>query len=393
MKTKMKVVMPGVQTRYSSEEEQVILRAIRELPTFTQGTELENFEKEFANYIGIPGAVGVCNGTAALELSAILSGTGPGDEVVIPAHTFVASAIPFARRGAKLVFADIDPETRLISAQTILPCLSKKTKLVVVVHLYGLMAEMESIMELSKKYRFVIVEDCAQAPGAVQKEKKAGSIADYGCFSFHTNKNITTFGEGGMLTLRDPEKINIVKKLRWLGNWPFEGKRERYWLPAMNDLVPALEGEWPHNFCLSEIQAVLGRLLLRKLDFINEKRRKQAEFFRQALSNYSEISFQRVEEKNSHVYHLLSARYEGDRDALIELLWKEYEIKCIVQYWPLYRSELFKKFGYTNIYCPNAEYFFDHMISFPWWSDMPLEILEYMTTAVQESIVQLREKR
>ena len=328
LKTKMRVEMHGVQTRYSKEEEEALLRAVRELNSFTQGAELENFEKEFADYIGVPAAVGVCNGTAALELAATLAQIGPGDEVIVPAHTFVGSAVPFARRGAKLVFADIDPDTRLISTETIRPCINQRTRLVVVVHLYGLMADMDPIMELSKKHQLVVVEDCAQSPGAADDGKKAGSIGDFGCFSFHTNKNITTLGEGGMLTCQSQEDAIRVKKLRWLGNWPFEDKREKYWVPAMNNLVLAIEGVWPYNFCLSDIQAAVGRVLLRRLDSINEQRRKQAEFFKQALSDCPGISFQKVRQRESHVYHLMSTQYDGsvyqiNRDHLIERLWQE----------------------------------------------------------------------
>lgn len=394
-KTRMKVEMPGIQTRYTGEEERAMLKAVRELNSFTQGPELKNFEKEFAEYIGVPAAVGVCNGTAALELAAVLSNVGPEDEIIIPAHTFVASAVPFARRGARLVFADIDPQTRVISSETIQSCLTQKTKVVVVVHLYGLMADMDPIMALSDKHGFRVVEDCAQSPGAIYRGKRAGSIGDFGCFSFHTNKNITTLGEGGLLVCRDPKAAERARKLSWLGNWPFEGERERYWLPAMSNLVVAVEGVWPYNFCLSEIQAAVGRVLLRKLDAINEQRRKQAESFRKGLADDPELSFQRVAARENHVYHLMSAVYDGgqsgkNRDDLIELLWKEYQIKCIIQYWPLYRSELFKSFGYGENRCPNAEFFFDHMISFPWWSNMPSETIQYMIESVKEAIHRLR---
>ncbi len=390
----VKVEFPAIQTRYTPEEEQVVLETMRNSKTLTQGPELEAFEKEFAEYVGVPYALGVSSCTSALELAAILSGIGEGDEVIVPAHTFVSSVVPFARTGARPVWADIDPDMRVVTAETIAPCITDRTRVIVVVHLYGLMPPMEPIVELAARNGLIVVEDCAQAPGATCKGRRAGSFGEFGCFSFHTQKNITTLGEGGMLTIQSDEMYEKAKGLRWMGHRPFENQT-RYWLPAMTNLVQAVPGVWPVNFCLGEVQAALGRALLKRLDAINESRRRQAKQIRDTLADYPELSFQKIPEGHLHAYHLFSARYDGPagktRDDLIQLLLDEYGIKCIVQYWPLYRSHLFKSFGYGEADCPETDRFFDNMISFPWWTDMPQETVEYMIDSIRRALEKLRQ--
>ena len=389
----MKVEMPAIQSRHTDEEIQAAVRAMRECKTYSQGDELRAFEKEFADYLGAHHAIGLSSATACLEMAAMLSRVGKGDEVVMPGHTFVSSAVPFGRSGARIVWADIDPDTRVASVDTIRACVTDKTRVVLVTHLYGLCAEMAPIADLCKERNILLVEDCAQSPGAERGGKKAGTFGDFGCFSFHTHKNMTTLGEGGMLVCRDEATDVIARKLRWMGNWPFEKRREKYWVPAMGDLVVAMPGVWPVNYCLGEVQAAVGRLVLKRLDAINENRREQAASFRSGLADCPELSFQKVTEPRAHVYHLLSARVNRiNRDGLMERLHKEYEIKCIVQYIPLYRAPLFKAFGLGQADCPNSDAFFDNMISFPWWTKMPEDVLDYMAQSTRSAISELRQR-
>ncbi len=387
----MKVEMPSVQSRHTEEEIQAVVRAMRECKTYTQGEELKAFEKEFAAYLGAAHAIGVSSCTSALELAAMVSEAGEGTEVVMPAHTFVSSAVPFARTGARLVWADIEPETRVLSVDTIRPCLTERTRVVLVTHLYGLYADMEPIVELCKERGIQVVEDCAQSPGAELGGKKAGTFGDFGCFSFHTHKNMTTMGEGGMLVFRSEKDADTARKLRWMGHAPFEEPRERYWVPAMGNLVQGRAGVWPINCCLGEMQAAVGRVVLKRLDGINEQRREQAERFRTALADCPELGFQKVTERLSHVYHLMGVRIDGvDRDDFIALLYDKYEIKCLVHYIPLYRTPLFKAFGLGEADCPNSDAFFDHGVGFPWWSGMPDDVLDYMAESVRAALSELK---
>jgi dTDP-4-amino-4,6-dideoxygalactose transaminase len=389
------IELPAIQTRLNEEEEQAVLRVLREGKTLAAGPEGAAFEQEFAAFIGSEDAVSLSNATAALESAAILSGLGPGDEVIIPAHTFVSSAVPFARTGATLKWADIDPKTRLVSAETIAPLITTRTRVLVVVHLYGLTADMDPIMALAEKHNLVVVEDCAQAPGARYKGKRVGTFGNYGCFSFHSQKNITTLGEGGMVAVKSREVARRVRQLRWMGNWPFEQERESYWKPAMGNIVEPAPGLWPHNFCLGEPNCAVGRLLIKRLDHINANRQLQAKRFKDALRSVPELTFQEVPEGGEHVYHLMSARFDGSafnkhRDDLIRQLLHEHQLKCIVQYWPLYRSELFQKQGLGVANVPETDCYFDNMISFPWWSDMGDDLIDDMAQRVCRAVEALR---
>lgn len=389
------IEMIGVQTRLNDAEEQALLKVLREAKTLATGPEGEALEKEFAAYLGSGDAVALSSCSSALELSAILTGLKEGDEVIIPAHTFVATAVPFGRTGATIKWADIDTDTRVVSAASIASLITDKTKVIVAVHLYGLPCDMDAIMALADKHNIQVVEDCAQAPGAKYKGKYVGSIGHFGCFSFHTHKNINTLGEGGMLTVRDPKLAVDARRLRWMGNWPIEGERKRYWEPAMSDLVEPIPGRWPANFCMGEPNAAVGRLLIKRLDDINQQRREQAARFMVFFKDYPEMSFQAVPEGCEHVYHLMNARYDGqahgkDNGDLIERLFEKYKLKCIVQYWPLNRSDLFKKFGFGDAVVPETDRFFDNMISFPWWSSMGDDLVDDMARRAVSALDEMR---
>ena len=390
------IEMPGVQTRLNGEEEQLLLSVLRKAKSLSTGPEGEAFEKEFAQFAGTPDAVALSNCSAALELAAVMSGIGPGDEVIVPSHTFVSTAVPFARYGATIRWADIDPDTRLMTARTIEPLVTKRTKVIVVVHLYGLAADMDPIMAVAKAHDLIVVEDCAQAPGARYKNRRVGSIGRFGCFSFHTHKNMTTLGEGGMLTTQDGQDAVAGRRMRWMGNWPFEGTRQRYWLPAMGNIVEPIPGRWPFNYCLGEPNAAVGRAVLKRLDAINAQRQKQARRFLGALKDFPELSFQHIPDGCEHVYHLVSARYDGKkggktRDDLVELLFNKYKLKPVVQYWPLHHTELFRKFGFGEASAPEADRFFGSMLSFPWWSDMPEKVIDEMARRTCYALEELRQ--
>ncbi len=388
------IQMIGVQTRLNEQEEQKLLQVLREASTLAAGPEAEAFETEFADFVGSGGAAAVNSCSSALELSATFCNLGAGDEVILPAHTFVASAVPFARSGATLRWADIDPDTRLATAQTIEPLINSRTRVILVVHLYGLTVDMDPILELARKHNLFVVEDCAQANAAHYKGRRVGSMGDFGCFSFHTHKNMNTLGEGGMLTTKDPQHAIAARRMRWMGNWPFEEEREHYWLPAMGNIVEPVPGRWPVNYCMGEPNAAVGRLLLKRIDQINDQRRLQASRFTKALADYPELVFQHVPDDCEHVYHLLPARYDGangkTRDDLIQVMSTEYNLKAIVQYWPLNRSELFTAFGFSDANVPETDRYFDNMIGFPWWSDMSDTLLDDMIERTKLSLDALR---
>ncbi len=392
---KYRIPWSGRSINYTAKEIESVVRAMRTADPLTQGKHQKEFEVAFARYIGVNHAFAVSSCTGALELCALLTGLKKGDEIIMPAHTFCASAISFARTGAKIVWADIDPDTRVVTAETIAKCLSSKTKVILVVHLYGLAVDMDPIIKLTKQKKIYIVEDCAQALGARYKNKKVGALGDFGCFSFHCQKNITTLGEGGMLTVRSDKMAKLVPGLRHNGVRSFGGERKKFWVPAMANVDFDLPQVWPYNFCIGEVQCALGVELLKSVDEGNIFRRKRAQKMIKALKEYPELIFQKVIDPKMHVYHLLSARYDGQkfgktRDDLIELLVSKFKIKAIVQFYPLYRYPLFKKVGFGRACCPETDKFFDNMISFPFHLWMSDKDFNYMIDSVRQALTELR---
>ncbi|MBE7438843.1 MAG: DegT/DnrJ/EryC1/StrS family aminotransferase [Spirochaetales bacterium] len=379
---------------YSDEEVETVVRVMRNGDPLTQGKYQTQFEKDFADYAGASHAFAVSSCTAALELSALLCSLKPGDEVIAPAHTFAATVIPFARTGARIVWADIDPDTFLVNAKTIEPLINERSRVVIVVHLYGMSCDMDPIVELARKYGLLIVEDAAQAPGASYRGRKVGSIGDFGCFSFHTHKNMTTLGEGGALLVKSSEHARLVPGLRHNGMRAFTGEREDYWLPAMSDVDFDLVGVWPYNFCLGEVQCALASKLLDRLDQMNAGRSAKARRFREAMADFPELVFQKALEGCGHVHHLLPARYDGPsgRDALIRKLFREKGVKPVVQYYPLYRYPMFQRAGFGEARCPQTDRFFDSMLSFPFHHWQSEEEFNEMIAVTREAMDELRKE-
>ena len=383
---------------YTRDEIDTVVHAMKKADPLTQGAYQVEFENKFAEFFNVKHVFAMSSCTAALELSAILTKIKKGDEVIIPAHTFAATAIPFGRTGAGIVWADIDKDTRLVTAETIQKCITKKTRAIVVVHLYGLVVDMDPILALAKKHKLFVIEDTAQAPGAKYKDKRAGTLGDFGCFSFHTHKNISTLGEGGMLVVKDSELAKLVPGLRHNGMRGFDFKREKYWLPAMGNVDFDWVNVWPYNFCIGEVQCALGSKLLNRLDQINIQRRKRALGIIKKLKAYPELIFQSIPKGCEHVFHLLAARYAGTafnstRDEFIELMAFKYKVKVIVQYYPLYRYPMFIKAGFGGADCPNTDYFFDNMVSFPFHQGLTEKQIDYMVEAMIKTLDQLRRSK
>jgi len=380
---------------YSEIEIQRVVEAMKTADPLTQGKYLAEFEQKFRDYLGSGPAFAVANCTNALDLSATLSRLAPGDEVVVPAHTFCATAIPFAHVGATIRWADIDPATRVVSLETIKAVTTTKTKVIVVVHLYGLMAPMPEIMAFATERGIMVVEDCAQAIGAEIDGQKAGTFGDFACFSFHGAKNMSTLGEGGMLVVKSEEHARLVPGLRHNGCCGFPGERQEYWKPAMSNVEVDIQGVWPYNFCLGEIQCAVGAALLDRVDAMTEERIRRAEKFKKAVSDFPELNFQTIPSNHRHVFHLLSARYDGpeygvSRDRFIATMWGEYGVKVIVQYYPLYRYPLFQAHGFGDAACPHTDHFFDNMVSFPFHLWLAEDDFDYIIEATVKTLEALR---
>jgi dTDP-4-amino-4,6-dideoxygalactose transaminase len=376
---------------YTENEIRQIISVAQHAIPLTQGKYQKRFENKFCKYIGAKYSFAVNNATSALELSAQLCQFKSGDEVIIPGHTYTASAYPFIKKGAKIVWADIDDKTLVITSNTIKKCITSKTKAIVVVHLYGYGADMQEIMKLAKKHNLIVIEDVAQALGSKIDDKMAGTYGDFGVFSFHSHKNITTLGEGGMLVVKDKKLAEIIPMLRHNGHKDFNFDREYYWLPAMGNVdLPELNGEkiLPNNYCLGEVECSLGEMLLNRIDEINSFKRRRAIHFIDELNNFKSIKFNRVDSQR-HNYHLLVAKINnGKRDIFIKSM-SQRGVQCVVQYYPLYRYDLYKKLGLGKANCPATDDFFDSMVSFPFNHMIGDEDFNWMLNEVKKCLESL----
>lgn len=385
-----KLEFSGTGHRYTPEEVDVVQQVMQTASPLTQGKYRDLFENKFAAYLGVKHAFTVNNATNALEITAQLCLFREGDEILCPSHTFTASLYPFVKKGAKPVWVDIDPETRVVSLENIKKAVTPKTKAIIAVHLYGYcIDDIELIEKFARERNILLIEDVAQAMGTEVNGKKAGTFGDFAIFSFHSHKNMTTLGEGGMLVVKDEKYAKIIPMLRHNGHAPYAFEREDYWIPATGNVdLPELEGNilYPNNYCLGEVECALGAKLLDRVDKMNSEKRTRALKFIDSVSPYGLLKFHRVETKQ-HNYHLLVAQVKDDkRDELFRKMAYEKKIQCVVQYYPLNRYDLYKKLGFSEAQCPNADQFYDNMISFPFHHWMRDEEFEYLTESTIQAI-------
>ncbi|MDD2272299.1 MAG: DegT/DnrJ/EryC1/StrS aminotransferase family protein [Desulfuromonadaceae bacterium] len=262
------------------------------------GAEGREFEKEFANYTGCTHAIALANGTVALELALYALGIGPGDEVITTCRTFIASASCIVMRGATPVLADVDPISQNITAETILPHITHRTKAIICVHLAGWPCNMDPIMELAGEHGLKVIEDCAQAHGATYKGRSVGSLGDVAAFSFCQDKIMSTGGEGGMLTTSD--------KVLWRKAWEFKDHGKSY--DAVYDKKHGPGFRWLHesfgtNWRMTEMQSAIGRVQLKKLPKWKSIRNRNAEILTEAFSKISALRVTSPLQEIGHAYY------------------------------------------------------------------------------------------
>lgn len=267
---------------------------------YTLGGEVEGFEAEFAEYCETAHCVGVSSGTAALSLVLRAAGIGAGDEVIVPAHTFIASALGAVHAGATPVLCDVDEATGLIDPEAARAAVTERTAAIVAVHLYGQMCDMDPICEIARSRGLFVLEDAAQAHGALYKGRRAGSLGDAGAFSFYPSKNLGALGDGGAVCTDDEMLAARVRRLRNLGQ---KSKGEHV--------------ELGFNERLDGLQAALLRVKLPYLDGWNEARRARALRYRELL--WGEVRLLEERSESPCVYHLMPARFE-DREAVAAVL-------------------------------------------------------------------------
>ncbi len=264
---------------------------------FILGPEVEAFEQEFAAYCQADHAVGVNSGTSALHLALLALGIGPGDEVITVPFTFFATVAAIRYVDATPVLVDIDPHTFNLDVQQIEARITPRTRAILLVHLYGQPAEMDTILEIARRHKLAVVEDAAQAHGAEYRGRRVGALGDIGCFSFYPSKNLGAPGEGGMVVTNHPQYARTVRMLR---DW---GQDQKY--------HPVLKG---FNYRLQGLQAAVLRVKFRRLEAWTEARRSNAALYHRLLEG-SGLTLPNAPQHSRHVYHLYTIRAQ-DRDNL-----------------------------------------------------------------------------
>ena len=317
------------------KEEIEAVKRVLESGFLAQGREVENFEKEFASYIGVGYAVAVANGTAALDLALKALGIGEGDEVITTPFTFIATANAILYQRAKPVFADIDPLTFNLDPDAVLELITPRTKAIILVHLYGQPCDMDAFVQIAEDHKLFLIEDCAQAHGAEFRGKKVGKFGDVGVFSFYPTKNMTT-GEGGIVVT---DRKDIAERIRRLRD---HGQSSKY-----------VHEELGYNFRMTDIAAAMGRVQLKKLDSLNEKRIRNARKLIEGMKGLKSVEPPFVDSRVKHVFNQFVIKAEN-RDYLARKL-HEMGIGTAVHYpKPVHHQPLYRSLGYPENICPNS---------------------------------------
>jgi len=366
----MKVDVFTLKKQYEGIKEEIkgAIERVMASGGFILGQDVGLFEQEFADYCEVKYGVGVNSGTDALFLTCLACGIGKGDEVITMPYTYIATALAISMTGAKPVFVDIDEKTYNIDVSKIEPSITKKTKAILPVHLYGHPADMDPIMQIARKHNLKIIEDACQAHGALYKNKKVGSFGDASCFSFYPTKNLGAFGDGGII-LTDSEEMR--ERLLFLRDYGRKGRYEHI-----------MKG---YNSRLDTLQAAILRIKLRHLDEWNEKRRKNAslytELFRERKLNI--ILPYEADYATRHVYHLYVVRVKGRQGIMKQLMDKG--VRTLIHYpIPIHLQEAYKDLSYKKGDFPVSERCCEEILSVPMYPELGKEEIAYVVSNLQE---------
>lgn len=362
---------------------------------YIMGSEVQQFEREFAAYTHTKHAIGVGNGTDALVIALKALGIGPGDEVITSTFTFFASAEAIAFVGAKPVFVDVDLKTYNLDPGLIEQKISPKTKAIMPVHIFGQPCDMDAILEIAKKHELFVIEDACQAVGATYKGRAMGSLGDIACFSFFPTKNLGCAGDGGMITTDSDQLATICKALRVHGSGQngqdardilsgreIEHRSEQATDNTVYNPLKYYNYLIGHNSRLDEIQAALLRVKLPLLDTWNEKRRAIAQRYLEALSgSFYQLPVTLAEVEA--VYHMFVLQSE-ERSKDIECL-KEAGIATGVYYpVPLHLQKAFDQEGYQKGDYPQAEYLSQRTFAIPVYPEMSDAQVDYVIKVLHD---------
>lgn len=328
---------------------------------FILGKKVKEFEENFATYCGVNYCVGVGNGLDGLSLSLRAIGVNAGDEVIIPSHTFIATALAVSNLGAIPVFVEPNTIDYTIDVTKIEEKITKKTKAIIAVHLYGQCADMDEIMKIAEKYNIKVLEDAAQAHGATYKGRKAGSLGHIAEFSFYPGKNLGGFGDGGAVVTND---LELANRVRALANY---GSKEKY--------VHELKGV---NSRLDEMQAAILNVKLKYLDKWNEDRNRIANIYLSKINNEL-VTLPSVSSYNTHIWHIFAVRVKN-REKFREYL-SNNGISTLIHYpTAIHKQEAYQE--YSGLSLPLAEEYANEVVSLPMFYGLTDEEINHVVEAI-----------
>lgn len=395
---------------YDEDEDKMVLAAMKQ-ESQTMGPQVTMFQNEFAKKFDVKHAFATSNCTTAMHAATQALGIKAGDEVIVTPITFIATSLVILKEGAKPVYADIDPKTFDIDPKQIEDKITPRTKAIYVVHYGGQICDMDPIMAIAKKHNLYVLEDCAHAHGAMYKGRQAGTIGDIGCFSFHSLKNMTTLGEGGMIVTNNDKLCDKIQRMRvmsithwnpdqtiWnFGGIKLEKKSEKdYWIPSHFDVIDD-EGKWGNNYRMNETQAACGRAQLRKLDMLVEKRRFNGHYLNEGLKGIKGITPVYEDPNCHHAFHLYTLCVEPEilgasRDTFMRVLYQEEGIQGILHYQPTYHFTGLKKlYHYPDNLCPNAnKFFYARELNLPMHPRLTKDDLDMIIEGVKNTVKKVR---
>lgn len=359
-------MIPIAKPIIADEEVEEVIKVLKS-GFIAQGPKVAEFEEKFADYVGVEHAVASSSGTTALHLALLAAGVGPGDEVITTPFTFAATGNSVLYVGAKPVFVDIDRDTYNLDPELIDAAVTEKSKVIMPVHLYGQPADMDPINKIAEDHGLKVIEDAAQAHGAIYKGKKTGSLGDMGCFSFYPTKNMTT-SEGGMVTTNNKEMADMVRILR------AHGESERYTHVTLG-----------YNFRMTDIAAAIGVVQLKKLENFNEQRINNAKYLSEQIDRINGIKPPYIAPDVKHVFHQYTIRVDkSKRDELKEFL-NDNGVGTGIHYpKPIYQQKLYQERGFTAS-CPEAENASLEVLSLPVHPSLGIEDLEKIVTVLKDA--------
>lgn len=365
--TQYEKIKPAVDTAIQN----VISNAL-----FINGPDVAAFQSELETYLGVKHVIPCANGTDALQIALMALGLKPGDEVITPSFTYIATTEVMALLGLKPVFVEVDKDTFCIDPENIKSAITSKTKAIVPVHLYGQAADIDRILAIADEFGLAVVEDNAQAIGCDYHHQdgrisKTGTIGTIGCTSFFPSKNLGCYGDGGAICTNDDE---LAAQMRMIAN---HGQSKRYF----HDVVGC-------NSRLDTIQAAVLRIKLRELDNYISARRKAADYYDQYFASFSQIQTPVRNSNSKHVFHQYTLQLEGiDRNEMSAYL-AEKDIPSMIYYpVPAHRQKMFSAFGSENTNLPVTDWLTERVLSLPIHTELQDEQLEYICSAIKEFII------